>query len=197
VVFFGREQTKQMVVAAWCNGRKCTDQKKLGGLGVLDLDRFSRALRLRWLWFEWKDPDRPWVGGNLPVNEVDRQLFRASTIVTVGNGKTAKFWEASWLQGKAPRDIAPRLYKLAWRKHLTVKEQIENQSWTRGLWRMSSVEEMADFVALWDLIQELQLTMEEDQISWRWTADGVYTAKSAYEAQFRGSYYSFLPSAIW
>ena len=128
VVFFGREQTKQMVVAAWCNGRKCTDQKKLGGLGVLDLDRFSRALRLRWLWFEWKDPDRPWVGGNLPVNEVDRQLFRASTIVTVGNGKTAKFWEASWLQGKAPRDIAPRLYKLAWRKHLTVKEQLENQS---------------------------------------------------------------------
>ena len=86
-------------------------KKKLGGLGVLDLDRFSRALRLRWLWFEWKDPDRPWVGGNLPVNEVDRQLFRASTIVTVGNGKTAKFWEASWLQGKAPRDIAPRLYK--------------------------------------------------------------------------------------
>jgi len=62
---------------------------------------------------------------------------------------------------------------------------------------MSSVYEMADFVVLWDLVQEVQLTMEEDQISWRWTADGVYTAKSAYEAQFRGSYCSFLPSTIW
>jgi len=94
--------------------KKVQRPKKLGGLGVLYLERFSRALRLRWLWYEWMEPDRPWVGGNLPVNEVDRQFFRISTTVTVGNGNTAKFWEASWLQGEAPRDIAPSLYKLAW-----------------------------------------------------------------------------------
>jgi hypothetical protein len=34
--------------------------KKLGGLGVLDLNRFSRALHLRWLWFQWVDHERPW-----------------------------------------------------------------------------------------------------------------------------------------
>jgi hypothetical protein len=49
--------------------------KKLGGLGLIDLDLFSRALRLRWLWFAWKDPDKPWVGTEPPVNELDRQLF--------------------------------------------------------------------------------------------------------------------------
>ena len=32
------------------------------GLGILDLDLFSRALRLRWLWYEWTDSDRAWVG---------------------------------------------------------------------------------------------------------------------------------------
>jgi hypothetical protein len=34
----------------------------LRGLGVLDLHKFSRALRLRWLWYEWKDLNRAWVG---------------------------------------------------------------------------------------------------------------------------------------
>lgn len=171
--------------------------KQLGGLGVLDLEMFSRALRLRWLWYEWKDHDRPWVGGAVPINEVDKQLFRACTLVKLGNGATAKFWDSSWLQGRAPRDIAPALYKLAWRKNLTVNAQLEDQSWTRGLWRMQSVEEMAEFVKLWDMVQEVQLTAVEDEIIWKFTADGQYTAKSAYDVQFKGSYCSFNSQRVW
>jgi hypothetical protein len=34
--------------------------KSVGGLGVLDFEVFSRALRQRWLWFQFTDPDRPW-----------------------------------------------------------------------------------------------------------------------------------------
>lgn len=33
--------------------------KDKGGLGILDLDRFARALRLRWLWYQWKHRERP------------------------------------------------------------------------------------------------------------------------------------------
>jgi hypothetical protein len=80
--------------------------KSSGGLGVLDLERFSRALRLRWLWFEWTDREWPWVGTEVPCNEEDKQFFRASTIVTIGNGDTASFWDSVWLQGQEPRDIA-------------------------------------------------------------------------------------------
>jgi hypothetical protein len=75
-------------LVAWKNIRK---PKKVGGLGVMDLECFSRALRLRWLWFQWTDPDRPWVGMDIPCNEIDKQLFRASTIITVGSGKKALF----------------------------------------------------------------------------------------------------------
>ena len=32
---------------------------------------------------------------------------------------------------------------------------------------------------------------------WKFTADGQYTAKSAYEVQFRGSFCSFRPQCIW
>jgi hypothetical protein len=30
-----------------------------GGLGILDLKRFSRALRIRWLWYQWKTSEKP------------------------------------------------------------------------------------------------------------------------------------------
>ena len=45
--------------------------KNKGGLGILDLELFSRALHLRWLWFAWKEPDRPWVGTKPPCDETD------------------------------------------------------------------------------------------------------------------------------
>jgi hypothetical protein len=32
--------------------------KKLGGLGILHMDKFATALRLRWPWLEWKDPSK-------------------------------------------------------------------------------------------------------------------------------------------
>lgn len=45
----------------------------------------------RWIWYQWKDPDRPWVGSEAPVNDLDQQLFRDSTSIIVGNGQKAEF----------------------------------------------------------------------------------------------------------
>jgi hypothetical protein len=112
---------------------KASRPKKFGGLRILDLDLLSRALRLRWLWLEWADPDRPWVGSAVPCNATNRQLFPASTIVSIGDGQKASFWHSSWLQGRAPMDIASGLFKLAWRKNRKVREEEhQNHSWTRG-----------------------------------------------------------------
>lgn len=36
---------------------------------------------------------------------------------------------------------------------------------------MSSVEEMAEFVILWDLVQDVQFSEEENQIAWKLTAN--------------------------
>jgi hypothetical protein len=34
----------------------------LGGIVILDLEKFGYALRLRWLRYEWVVPEKPWVG---------------------------------------------------------------------------------------------------------------------------------------
>lgn len=74
----------------------CTP-KDLGGMGILDLERFAHALRLWWLWFKWQHADRPWTGLDIPCDKTDRDLFNASTEVTVGKGDKASFWHSSWL----------------------------------------------------------------------------------------------------
>jgi hypothetical protein len=57
----------------------------------LELERFARALRLRWLWLKWHHTYRPWAGLEIPRDSTDKDLFKASTIVTVGKGDKASF----------------------------------------------------------------------------------------------------------
>ena len=103
---------------------------------------------------------------------------------------------ATWLDGRAPIDIAPNLYKWAWRKYRTVQVELCNQSWTKGLWGMNSVTKMAEFIYLWDRVAQFTLDEGQDAIAWKWTASGEYSSKSAYLAQFNGSYSTFNANAI-
>ena len=80
---------------------------KLGGLGILHLEKFARALRLRWPWYEWKDSSKLWVGTGTPCDEVDMSLFYASTTISIGNGKIAPFWDSPWLNGGDRKTMLP------------------------------------------------------------------------------------------
>ena len=64
---------------------------QLGGLGVLDLKSFARALRVRWLWQEQSQPDKHWVGIGTPCTEVDKLLFAACTTTHIGDGLRISF----------------------------------------------------------------------------------------------------------
>jgi hypothetical protein len=70
-------------------------------------------------------------------------------VVTVGRRDKALFWNSPWIDGQAPIDVALNLYTLASIKNQTVKNDLYNQSWTRGLWRMNTIEQMAEFVKLY------------------------------------------------
>jgi hypothetical protein len=62
-----------------------------GGLGIKDLEKFGRALRLRWLWFSWDNQDCPWKDVLQFQDKNDRSLFFASMVIVVGDGKNTSF----------------------------------------------------------------------------------------------------------
>jgi hypothetical protein len=60
--------------------------------------KFARALRLQWLWRGWStNIERPWDGEETPYNKVDKPLFAASTMLTIGDGERASFRKSAWL----------------------------------------------------------------------------------------------------
>ena len=113
---------------------------RLGGFGVADLEKFGRALRLRWAWLSWTDDTRPWFGARLPCTAVDMSLFRASTTITLGDGRRCLFWHDPWCHGSPLKLRFPNLYEIATRKHRSVAMELElirhaTQEIGRASWR--------------------------------------------------------------
>jgi hypothetical protein len=111
------------------NWKTCFRPKSLVGLGIKDLEKFSRALRLRWLWHQWDPTEKPWKPLLKVTNQIDRQLFFSSTTVQIGNGKASPFWESRWLMGSAPKELAPSLYEVARFKTRIVHVELQNNNW--------------------------------------------------------------------
>jgi hypothetical protein len=49
-----------------------------------------------------EDKEVAFVRNNKP-NKADRLLFKASTVITIGDGAKARFWHDNWLDGEAPK----------------------------------------------------------------------------------------------
>jgi hypothetical protein len=79
--------------------------------------------------------------------------------------------------------MAPLLFKLATRKHLSVKDALSNVCWMMDLQRINTEEQMDRFIELWSKIQLVNLSDARDSISWNLTTDGSYSASSVYAIQ--------------
>jgi hypothetical protein len=134
---------------------------------------------------QWKDRAKAWAAMQLPCDKADEDLFNASTLVNVGNGRTTNFLKSSWIHDQAPKNIAPSLFKKAKKKNILGFQALRNNSWTQLCLTCIREEEIKDFVSLWQAIGTMQeLNNLEDTISWRWTTDGQYSASRAYKIQF-------------
>ena len=174
--------------------------KERGGLGILNLDKFAMALRLRWLWLEWVDDSKTWIGLGNPCNSMDCEFFAAATRVTIGNGEKAKFWSDPWLEGCCPKDMAPLIYSISTSKNATVSKALYNNWWIskinmdEGL----TVDHITQYIALWGKLENVHLAPDEpDSIVWKLSNNGCYSAKSAYMAQFLSLTSSVMPTLVW
>jgi hypothetical protein len=114
-------------------------------------------------------------------------LFYAYTKIVVGNGMRTNFWEAPWLDGSKPKDIAPLIYVESKRKKLTVNKATTHDAWITMIHIAGdfTITHMEQFVDIWVKLQHYYFDEDlEDTISWMLTDDGQYTAVSVYKAQF-------------
>ncbi|CAM0883761.1 unnamed protein product [Alopecurus aequalis] len=110
----------------------------------------------------------------------DTSLFYACTVVSIVNGLKAPFWDSPWLQWQRPRDIAPLIFSIS-----NVADDI-------------ILPHIQQFVALWtDDSGGAALVRRTDTITWTLSSSGVYSASSAYHAQFLGSISSGMKSTVW
>lgn len=151
----------------------------------------SWALRMRWLWLEKTNPNRPWALLNVSVPTQVRAMFKISIVTNVGDGRTTTFWTDRWIHGQSIEDLAPTLMSFVRRRGWqtrTVQDAIQNNSWTRDISGGLSV------LAVWQMIQLgealAQLTLdanEKDQHCWLPESSGHFTSKSAYERFHTGA----------
>jgi hypothetical protein len=116
----------------------------------------------------------------------------------VQNGRRAKFWTSSWLDGMSPAAMFPALFRQRKRKNRSVA--VENDNRIRDIMQNISAELFVDYVMLWILVDDVALDLtqqEEDTITWTRKASEEYSAKSAYRMQFYGNVESTYPAKVW
>lgn len=153
---------------------------KYGGLGVSNLTKMGRALHLRWLWYEWTFPDKPWIGMPTPCDEQDAELFAASTTVTIGDSRKALFWESPWVSSSPLKTMAPNLYRHARRKKRTVANALQDNKWINDIRHNLTSVLVTKFFKVFEILWESNTTLSQgvqDSIQWKWTPTGSYTAK--------------------
>jgi hypothetical protein len=144
------------------------------------------------------NPTMKWSGSELPCSDADRALFRACTKIELGDGEKTSFWHDKWCDRGPLQAWAPELYKIATREKRTVAKEIKGNNWIRSIARLNTPIQLSQYLEIWDVIATLQLTPDQpDTISWTLTADGKYSASSAYHAQFVGSHPRFVAQKIW
>lgn len=102
--------------------------------------------------------------------------------------------------GLKPKDIAPRIHEASRRKNWKVREALHGNAWMIKIKpdTIISGDHIRELFSLWILVKDFQLDEHaEDAIVWKHAVDGIYSAATAYKAQFLGLTLSPLDFMVW
>jgi hypothetical protein len=169
---------------------KVTRPPELGGLGISHLQQLGWALRMRWLWLQKTEPNKPWAFFPIQVHHSVKAFFSVAIVSEVGNGRNTLFWTDRWLHGQSLDKLVPHLFgSISSRaKKRTVYEALTNGRWVTDIRGAHTVIVLAEYLNLWQLLTEVVLQPDvDDSHIWQFASTGKYSAKSAYEAMFIGA----------
>ncbi|KAM0866912.1 hypothetical protein ACQ4PT_042345 [Festuca glaucescens] len=133
---------------------------------------------------------RPWAGLQFAVTPDATTLFNASVDIQVGSGAALLSWTDPWLSGLSVAAVAPAvlcLVRPGIAKRRRVCDGVPNHAWARDIVGELTVDVVVQFLRLWNAVQAVPLSDHNDKFVWKWTADGVFTARSAYQVFFHGT----------
>lgn len=170
---------------------RVTRPMHLGGLGVHDLQVMAGALRMRWLWLEKTQPDRPWGLLHANIPEPARLMFMISVTTTLGDGTTMLFWTDRWVNGQPISDLAlelmPFVSRRGWRNR-SVRDALQQNEWQRDIVGGLPVMATWQLLQLCDIVGEINLDPNTpDQHIWTASPTGELSSKSTYERFFAGA----------
>ncbi|KAM0840776.1 hypothetical protein ACQ4PT_059429 [Festuca glaucescens] len=110
------------------------------------------------------------------------------------------FWEDPWINGIGVASIAPAvlaLVKPAACRCRTMQEGLINHAWATDISDPLSVDAVVQYLWLWAAVAAVERADGQDELSWKWTSDGCFTSRSAYQMLFEGT--TTLPGAtnVW
>lgn len=104
-------------------------------------------------------------------------------------------------QWPATMDMAPSLCTISKKKNRTLSDALQNNNWVQDIDFMHhniSARHFTEYITLWRIAQRVTLRPDlPDTVTWKLTANGDYTTKSAYQAQFLGSTANNFNKLIW
>lgn len=139
----------------------------MGGLGIVDHEKFGMALQLRWLWLRHTKPDSPWSSLPLQADTSLHHFFIRSLEIQVGNGNSILFWTDPWISGHSIEDLAPYLIDAVptrTKKAQTLAQALHQRAWLKDITGPLSLPMLMDYVQIRQRVDQFVLNLEHDDV---------------------------------